>query len=58
MKKSSDLFPRILYRNVNTMYTFIVKGKIHSSSEISSIFAAAAEDKLMIQNLQRDCPML
>lgn len=37
--------------NMNTSYSFTVKMRIHSSSEISSFLAVAAEDKVMTQNL-------
>lgn len=49
MKKNALTFsPGFSTESLNTLYTFIVKGKSHSPSEISSIFAAVAEDKLMI----------
>lgn len=43
--------PGFSTENVNTSYSFTVKMRIHSSSEISTFLAVAAEDKVMTQNL-------
>lgn len=54
MKKKKNLAifsPGFSTENVNTSYSFTVKVRIHSSSEISSFLAVAAEDKVMTQNL-------